>query len=84
MDCDANMCAQLTAAGYNIVQDVADDGTSHFKWIEEWTMSSYKEIKYDYYMLAERLKKRGFGIIPMETTTVHLYQLPHCIFLQNQ
>jgi hypothetical protein len=59
LDCDASICAQLRAAGYNIVQDVAEDGTSHFKWIEEWTMSSYKETKYDYYMLAERLKTKG-------------------------
>ena len=59
LDCDANICAQLRAAGYNIVQDVAEDGTSHFKWIEGWTMSSYKETKYDYYMLAERLKTKG-------------------------
>ena len=57
--CDATILAQLTAAGYNIVQEIDVNGIVHYNWIEKRTMSSYKETKYDYFMLAKLLREKG-------------------------
>ena len=58
-ECDAVVCTQLTAAGYNIVQEKDSDGMIHYYWVEEIAMSTYKETKFDYYMLARKLRAKG-------------------------
>ncbi len=57
--CDADIFAQLIAAGYNIVKDPDANGIIHYNWIEKITMSTYKETKFDYYMLAKKMREKG-------------------------
>lgn len=59
IDCDDNICNDLNAVGYNIIRSTKDDGTICYNWVEEWIMSKYKETKYDYYMLAKKIRKKG-------------------------
>lgn len=56
--CDAAISAQLTAAGYNIIQET-DAGITHYYWVEKRTMLTYKETKFDYFMLAKQLRDKG-------------------------
>lgn len=58
-ECDAVVSSKLIAAGYNIVQDTDANGTIHYSWVEERTMTAYKETKYEYYMLAKQLRLKG-------------------------
>ena len=58
-ECDSVIASQLEAVGYNIVQETDTDGITCYYWIEEIIMMAYKETKFDYYMLAKKLRDKG-------------------------
>lgn len=58
--CNSQIQAELQAQGYNIFceNDIVS-GESTFYWQEEQLMSNYAPTKFDYYMLATKLRKKG-------------------------
>lgn len=58
-NCDNQIKAELLASGYNIVSEIDADGLTTYYWVEEVLMRGVKPNKFDYFMLADKLRKKG-------------------------
>lgn len=59
LNCDAQIQADLIAAGYNIVSENDADGNAIYYWKEDVFMSGTKPNKLDYFTLATKLRNKG-------------------------
>lgn len=57
--CDDIVMAALIAAGYNMVKETDAGGIDHYYWQERINMHSNSPTKFDYHMLAVKLRERG-------------------------
>ena len=57
--CNADIQASLIAAGYNIISESDAEGHDIYYWQEETNMTSYHPTKWDYYMLANKIRQKG-------------------------
>ena len=58
-NCNAHIMTSLCSAGYNVVVENDEEGNSTFYWQEERSMLHYKPTKWDYYILADTIRKKG-------------------------
>ena len=57
--CNTEIQTDLTRVGYNITSEATDDGSTEYFWEESIILPSDKPKKLGYYILSEKLRKKG-------------------------
>lgn len=58
--CTTQIQTDLVTAGYHIISEIDKEGNTKFYWQEDQLMTNYAPTKFDYYMLSQKLKEKGF------------------------